>query len=391
MKGGATKVEARVHTETKPRWRRCRELVDLILERAKEPWVSLQLGDAEIVKVRLGGIVLLIGGTGRGKTSLVATLLLEHAQRSGPALALSLELTGDEWTARVIGVHCTASWAEVLRGEVPVGQMLGALPERLAIVERDHASIEELEHAIDALQREYPGEPVLVAVDYVQLVGADSEDEIRPRIGKVMRTLDRIARNKRVVLIALSQGSRASSRALGSGEALGAATTDSGAESADLERWATATLAIGQHGPESEGGSCAADLSLGKSRMGGGDRVLPARYHGASGLWTLTGEARPAAEVRAERQQQRSTKRCETAALAIQQLLERSSSPMYGTDIRAEIGGERGIIYAAIRELRTEGRIVRVRSKRKGGQWPVWAAEKASAAGLLIVDEGGDE
>src|SRR5690606_38328198 len=125
----------------------------------------------------------------------------------------------------------------------------------LALVERDHASVDALVEAITALRAEYPGEPVLVAVDYVQLVGADSEDEIRPRIGRVMRQLDRVARDHRAVLIALSQGSRASSRTLSSGEALGAATTDAGAESADLERWATLTLAIGQHGEPDEDGT----------------------------------------------------------------------------------------------------------------------------------------
>lgn len=372
-------------------WRRCRDLVDVILERAKEPWVTLQLGDAQIVQVRAGGIVLLIGGTGRGKTSLTATLLVEHAQRSGPALSASLELTGDEWTARAIGVRTNSGWASVLRGEVPVGQMLGALPERLAIIERDDASVQVLEQAIDELAREYPNEPILVAVDYVQLIGADSEDEIRPRIGKVMRTLDRITRSKRVVLIALSQGSRASSRALSSGEALGAATTDAGAESADLERWASVTLAIGQHGPEAADGSCAADLSIGKSRMGGGDRVLPARYHGKSGLWHLVGDARLATDVRAEREAERKSKGLQAASLAISALLAKAGAPMSRRDIRAKIGGTDKTIREAVMVLLDdpESGVAEVEPK-KNNAYRVWLRSAAVEAGL-VLHEGGDE
>lgn len=160
--------------------------------------MPLVLDGGTLAEVRPGGIVLLVGATGGGKTSLAASLLVEHAQRSAPALSVSLELTGGEWVARAVGVRTGATWPAVLRGEVPAGRMLSALPERLAIIERDDASIASLDAAIDDLRRAYPDEPILVAVDYVQLVGADSDDEIRPRIGRVMRQLDRIARDRRI-------------------------------------------------------------------------------------------------------------------------------------------------------------------------------------------------
>lgn len=362
-----------------PRWRRCRDVVDEILSRASEPLVRLALADDEIVSVRLGGIVLLIGGTGRGKTSLAATLLIEHAQSAGPAIAFSLELPDDEWTARPIGARCDTSWLGVLRGEVPRDRMLQVLPERLAIVGRDE-SLAMLGIAIDDLAAEYPGEPILVAVDYAQLIGADSEDEIRPRIGKVMRQLDRLARDRRVALIVLSQGSRASARALSNGELIGAATTDAGAESADLERWASVTLAIGQHGTPAEDGSCAADISIGKSRMGNGDRVLPARYYRRSGLWRLTGEARPATEVLAERQMNRDSAKQAAAELAMAAFAERSPKPVSIRDLRTAAHVRGVMADAAIAALKARGELVDVHVRRRGmkrGEWPLWTAAKA--------------
>jgi hypothetical protein len=375
-------------SEHPAKWKRCRDLVDEILARAKEPWVDVQLNGEKIVSVRPGGLVLLIGGTGRGKTSLTASLLIDHAQRQGPAIAMSLELTGDEWTARSIGTQCDASWGSVLRGEVSAGQMLKALPERLAIVERDDGSIEALEQAIDDLRREYPDEPILIAVDYVQLVGADDEEEIRPRIGKVMRKLDRLARSKRVVLIALSQGSRASARALSSGEVIGAATTDSGAESADLERWASVTLAIGQHGKEQSDGSCHADLSIGKSRMGGGDRVLPACYFGKSGLWRLNGEAQLASDVRDERAASKKERDVDAAKERLRAAAEKSTAPKTREEwLRvARCGNVPG--KAALDDMLDAHELVRVqRKKPHSPQWQIWTPSKAEGAGIPLVGD----
>jgi hypothetical protein len=391
----ARKVRETVTIEETPtppaprRWRRCRDLVDLILERAKEPIVELALGGEVIAPVVMGGIVLAIGGTGRGKTSLTATCLLEHAQGTGPAISMSLELTADEWTARAIGTRCDASWFDVLRGEVPRDRMIQVLPERLVIIEREAASLDALGHAIDDLRAEYPGEPILVAIDYAQLVGADSDEDIRPRIGKVMRDIDRLVRARRVVAIVLSQGSRASSRALSSGEAIGAGTTDAGAESADLERWATLTLAIGQHGEPAEDGSCAADLSIGKSRMGGGDRVLPARYNGRSGLWRITGDSKPASQVRAEREQQRNSAKQATAEVLMVAAAMKASEPMSVRELYAAAHVRRPVAALAIDALRARGELVEVhlrkRGMRKKDPWPLWTPEKA--AGLVPQSE----
>ena len=67
-----------------PRWRRAKDVVGEIYERSAEPWVSIALDGSVIATVRPGGIVLLIGGTGSGKSSLIMTTLVQHAVADSP-------------------------------------------------------------------------------------------------------------------------------------------------------------------------------------------------------------------------------------------------------------------------------------------------------------------
>jgi archaellum biogenesis ATPase FlaH len=280
----------------RPKWHRAADMIEMILRYANEPWVSLRLGfdvgdDTEIVPVRAGGIVVVMGPTGGGKTSLVAGMLIAHARDRGPVVVLSRELPMDEFAARMIGMQCDASWPDTLEGRVRRSEMERVLSPRLFVLDRKNATLEALTEALEAAQAEYPGEPVLVAVDYVQIVNS-SERDARSKVADVIDKIDEITRDRRVVTIAISQMSLVSSRAARAGEAVGAESTDGGAESAAIERVATVTLSIGSSGPEREDGSRAVDLSIGKGRMTGGDRVLPAEYTGRSGRWRITGLAR---------------------------------------------------------------------------------------------------
>jgi hypothetical protein len=367
-------------------WRRCREVVSDIRAHADDPEVTLRLGVDELMPLRLGSIVTLIGGTGRGKTSMGACLLLKHAEASGPALAMSLELLSEEWTARAIGSRREASWLDVLRGQISDEDMRSALPERLAILDRQHATISELEATLRDLKREYPDEAVLVALDYVQLVELeDSREEIRVRIGRVMKQIDRVARSHGVVVVALSQGSRMSSRELASGDKLGAETTDTGAESADLERWATATIAIGALGEPGDDGSRPAQISLGKGRMTGGDAVVDGRFDGRTGRWWLVGERRSAASVRAERKAAADSTKASQATHAVLGALTKATAPMSRRQLRELLGGRKQSVNDAVAALLTDldSGVVEC-GKKVGGAFAVWLRELADRTGVVI-------
>jgi len=386
-----TSLQRQRNANAGPRWRRCRDVVPSIVTQAADPSVALKLGGDTIAEVRPGGIVLLIGASGGGKTSLAASLLVEHAQHVGPAIAMSLELPAEEFTGRVVGIRCDASWLDVLTGQVPEQWMRDALPERLIVIERRDASITALSDAIADMKREYPGQPILVACDYVQLVPSD-EREIRRRVADAMARLDGVARDHRVALLALSQGSRQSSRGLTSGELKGAATTDAGAEAAELERWSTMTLAIGPHAPSEDGDSAIAELNVGKSRMGSGDRVIPMRYCGRSGRWRIAGESRPAAEVRAEHQaaadEQKRTS-LENGLIGA----SRTPAPIAREKLIQTVTGSAAAKRAALAQLIARGLIVEVRQRPpRSKAWLVWAPDLAAAAGTPIVPpEPGEE
>ena len=231
-------------------WHRCPDLVEEILSRANEPWVSLTLAADEIVSVRAGGIVVVMGPTGAGKTSLVAGMLVAHARNAGPVVVLSRELPADSG-ARAIGMQCDASWPDVLTGKVPRPDMERSLAlPRMLVLDRRAATLTALVSAIKTMKTECAGEPVLAVVDYVQIIESQ-EREARSKVADVIAQIDEIARAHRVVVIAISQMSRAAyGPRAGGGEAVGADSTDGGAESAAIERAASVTLSIGSAGPD---------------------------------------------------------------------------------------------------------------------------------------------
>lgn len=373
-----------------PAWHRMPALVDAIMSHASDPWAKLTLGGETLVEVRAGGYAVVMGPTGAGKTSLACGLLIEHARERGPVVVLSRELPADELAARAIGMQCDASWADVLRGRVEVDEMRrrADLP-RMFIADRRNATLEILEAMIKAARAEYPGEVVLAAIDYVQLIES-TEKEARAKVSDSVIRIDEILRAHGAVGIMISQMSRASSRAARKGEAMGADSTDAGAESAAIERAATVTLSIGQSGPRREDGTCEVEINLGKHRMGSGDSVIPASYDGRSGRWRIAGEARPAAEVRAEHSEKIESTKLQVAKMAILGAIGEATEPK----TRAELGMgiQTAVRTAAIRELLREpnGVLVEVRVRApRSSSWKLWTRTKAVAAGMAIVD--GDE
>jgi hypothetical protein len=303
---------------------------------------------------------------------------------------MSRELPADELMARAIGMQCDASWADVLQGRVGIDDMrrVADLP-RMFIADRKDATLVRLAAMIQAAQAEYPDRLVLVAVDYLQIVESKERDP-RAKVADVIAQIDDLLRGYGCVGILISQMSRASSRAARNGEAIGADSTDGGAESAAIERAATVTLAIGKSGPEREDGSYSVELSIGKHRMGGGDKVFPAEYVGRTGRWRITGEARPAAEVKAERDAANEDKKLRNAKLAIGGAARKADEPQ----TRAGLGKLAGVgnattRTAAINALLDDGEIVEVRQRansRGPKVWKVWDRERATAAGLAIVE-----
>jgi len=375
-------------TPRKPPWHRCPDLVDAIMERAGDPWIDLVLAGDQLARVRAGSTVVMIGGSGSGKSSLVSCLLVEHAKHTGPAIALSIELPAEELAARIVGIRSDASWEDSLRGNVPRQAMEHALNlPRLYVLDRRRATLRNLEMAVDAARTEYPDQPILVAIDYAQLLES-KEREARMKVADAFAQIDDCAREKRFVALALSQMSRASAQKARRGEAIGAESADLGAETAAIERFATLTLSIGL-ASEREDGSSAVELSVGKARMGKGDRVIPMTYTGRTGLWRVAGEAKKAEEVRDQREIQKNEKLDLTLEAAFSSIIGRSPEPITKSKLKEQVTGNAARKTSAIARLLQKKEIVEVNRRSKGAKkndWMVWTPDRARDAGIPIIE-----
>lgn len=365
------------------------ELVADIRTRANEPWVPLELDSGQLAELPAGEIAVVIGSTGSGKSSLVAQLAHAHAEKRGPAIYLSLEMPAHVILARIIGMNLHVSWAEVLRGAASDADMLEAVPDRLTILSSDDAALDDLESVREQLASIYPGEPILLVVDYVQIMPSFSLKlgDARTRVSEVVEAIAKWSQTSRVVTILVSQTSRNASRLLRSGDAIGADTTDTGAESATIERAAHLTIAIGQHGPQEQDETCSVELSLGKFRMGVGDRILPASYCGLSGRWSINGPGRSAAEMRLGRVARRKQERISALAPKVAQLLQDADVPMSRRAIRETLGVNDAACRAAVAMLLADpsSDVVQVQPSIGGG-CPVWTRYRALEAGMTLRD-----
>ncbi len=375
------------------RWHRMPELVEVIMSRASEPWAQLTVGGEALVPVRGGGNAVVMGPTGGGKTSLVAAIAIEHARGIGPVVVMSRELPADEFVARQIGMQCDASWVDVLKGKVPIDDMRQRVNPRVFIADRKDANLVRLVEMIRVALEEYPNQLVLVVVDYLQIVESDEHDP-RARVSDVIQRIDDILREHRCVGLLISQMSRASSRAARHGEAIGADSIDGGAESAAIERTASVTLSIGQSGPQREDGTCAVELSIGKHRMGGGDRVIPMSYDGRTGRWRIAGASRSAAEVKAERAGERDSALVDAALSAMVEGAEAAPEPVTRAQLEemavARMGKcSRSVARAATAKALTTGQLAEVQRKPPHSRaWLIWPPGKAVEAGIPLANKG---
>jgi hypothetical protein len=196
-------------------------------------------------------------------------------------------------------MKCDASWEDALRGRVPVADMTRVLDlPRLLVLDRRRATIRNLERAVDAARAMWPGEPILVAIDYAQLLESREREE-RQRVAHAFAQIDDCAARSGSSR-SRSRRCRVSARTARKGEALGADSADLGAETAAIERFATVTLSIGM-AAEREDGSSAVELSIGKWRMGKGDRVVPMTTRAARASGVSPAIRRPRARSREQR------------------------------------------------------------------------------------------
>lgn len=372
-------------------WRTLGFFVDEIEQHKNDPSVHLRLGDDEIVRLRVGALAVLVGGPGSGKSTLAANLLYQHAADVGPSIMQSIELPGMEFTARTIGIRCDESWLGVLTGKVPLDEMrrVTAL-ERFAVLERDLATLGNLRVTIEAMAKAFVGQPILVAVDYVQILENEraqrGEREERLRVSDIVKALDVIARKFGVVIIALSQMSTANAKAARAGDAIGNDAGELAAETSAFNRYATVALSIGKKTDFFEDGSRIVELSIGKWRMGEGDRVLPMREWGRSGKWRVDGPAQTAQVVRDGRDAEADKAKREACELAMVAFAARAVAPVSRDQLISACAGvkwRKASKVSAIDALLSREELIETERKQpRSKYWLLWTPDRAAQAGV---------
>lgn len=229
-------------------------------------------------------------GTGRGKTTWVAEVGAFAAQ-TVPVIVASYEMKPGYFVARkaagVLGVHSN----DIIRGHVPMGQVLSAMPyPRMFLMHRP--TLRELREAVQWVSDKF-GQAPLVVVDYLQKLADEialtqQRPDLRMATTQASATLLDIADRSRCAILAVS--------AIGRGKAvlknprkydpyeLVEVAKESGAVEYDGGAMIVLSLSNDYEGDERIG-----TMTLAKTRFGR-EMHIEARYHGARGTWRDLGE-----------------------------------------------------------------------------------------------------
>jgi hypothetical protein len=226
----------------------------------------------------------------------------------------------------------------------------------------EHTSLADIKRAISSVRGRFPGQPIMLAVDYLQIMEAErGGHDIRQNISSIVEALRRMVAKELVVGLMISQMSRSTSRLARAGELVGRDAADAGAESAAIERSAAVTLTIGEVSePDAEGWRDVV-LSRGKSRYGGGDTVFTLRQRGASGTTFVKGVA-SGQEVRQARATRRGDAKQQQMRSAVMEAVREAAGPLFKKDICAALSKNRGGCNSAITALVESGELVEVPS-----------------------------
>lgn len=368
---------------------------------AQLPWIPFALGGEVIAELPLGESLYLMGPSGSGKTTLAFCFATHHARHCGPVIIVSRELSEVTAGGRLGAMLSGASWSDVLRGRATeeAGRALLELP-RLLFLDEDRTSFSALRRTIAEVKVDFPGEPIMVLVDYVQLLEASGRGggELRLRTNDAVDELRRLILSEKLVGLVLSQMSRAIAREAKGGGRLGGDAGDGGAETSAIERAAAITAEIGRQVEVTEPGIYGAkdvQLSIGKGRYGGGDRVVELRQWGASGLTRVLRDE-PAREVREREREVRerasaSEKRSRTEA-ALMEAADRATAPFTRQELFASAGISSGralvLARSVVDGLLKSGALVEIADRKARAKVALlWTRDRAAASAQSRGDQ----
>ena len=185
----------------------------------KEKVVSISSGytsiDGIINGFDLGDLVIIAGRPAMGKSCLVANMALRLAKKGNPILFISLEMKADQISKRMIAslssIHLTKLKNNNINSQIDheAFQEAIALADTLPITIEDNGNLTlpKLRYQIKKFVNRTKGKVVII--DYLQLIKHKTKGQRVDDVTEITNTLKDLAMEFNIVIIALSQLSRA--------------------------------------------------------------------------------------------------------------------------------------------------------------------------------------
>lgn len=160
-----------------------------------------------------GSLVLIVGGTGSGKTMLLQNIAM--AALNLKTLFFELELSEEELFERFMAIKNKCECADVeteYRNNPPIGHdgMMRGFPN-LFICPEPRLTIDQMEAIILRAELKMGGKPLLVLLDYVQLVQGEGKSRYE-KVSNIAEALKSMAKATKTIVIVASQIDRASGK-----------------------------------------------------------------------------------------------------------------------------------------------------------------------------------
>mgnify|MGYP000877266274 CR=1 FL=1 len=181
------------------------------------------------------GVHFVISGTGAGKSQLMVEDIAAAAKTGVPCLYIGLELEAMQVALRFLAEEAKVSWSKLYLGRCTDYQLelaekaadsLAALPLYADFSGPMGWPMSRLAKAVAALREKHPDGPILVVLDYLQLIAAEPDpqgrSELRERIGAAAYLGRAIAVKYNAAIVIVSSTARANYSLL-SGDAIRAA------------------------------------------------------------------------------------------------------------------------------------------------------------------------
>jgi replicative DNA helicase len=156
-----------------------------------------------------GDFVVLAARPSVGKTSLVLAMAFNMAKRGHPTLVFSLEMDVKQIVSRFIAMNSRRDLLALRTGNVFDTDAADALAGVPILID-DTPGLSIMELRTKARRASTNDRLEVIIVDYIQLMRTDGNEENRVQeLGTIVRNLKSLARELNVVIIGLSQLSRA--------------------------------------------------------------------------------------------------------------------------------------------------------------------------------------